>query len=119
MFILNVIGIGLSLFCIDKSAAEKVRPGSTGDGRAVDTAVVDVGSFGYDVLHRKRRIFRGRRSNRRADTAARGDGTRSLSARRGLEGRHRGQLEKGVQVDTQLQDTVGQNRLFHKNAQQH
>lgn len=101
---------------IDKPVAEKVRPRSTGDGRAVDTTVVDAGPVGHDVLHCKRRVFRGRRSDRRADTETRSDRTRSLSTRWCLERRHRGQLAKGFPVDTQLQNTVGQNRLFHKNA---
>lgn len=103
----------------DKSVAEKVRPRSAGNGGAADTTALDVRSVGHDLLHRERRVFRRRGSHRRADTAARRDGTRSLPARRRVEGRHRGQSEEGFQMDTQLQNTAGQDRVLRENAQQH
>lgn len=103
----------------DKSVTETVRPRSAGNGRAVDTTVVDVGSFGHDVLYGQRRILSGRRSDRSTYTATRSYGTRSLSARRRVERRDRGQSEERIQVDTQLQNTVGENRVFLENAKQH
>lgn len=103
----------------DQSVAEAVRPGSAGNSCAADKATLDAGPVGHDVLHRERRVLHWRRSDRGAHTAARGHGTRGLPARRRVEGRHRGQLEKGVQVDTQLQDTAGQDRVLRQNAEQH
>lgn len=91
----------------DKSVAEEIRARSVGDRRAVNTAAVDVGPFGHDVLHRERRIFSGRRGDRGSDTASRCYGTRGLSARRGVEGRHRRQSKKRVPLDTQLQNPSG------------
>lgn len=103
----------------DKSVAEAIRARSAGDCCASDPSAVDAGPIGHDVLHGKRRVFGGRRSHRGAYTATRCHRTRSLPARRRVEGRDRGQPEKGIQVDTQLQNTVGQNRVLHQNAEQH
>jgi len=105
--------------CADQSIAEAVRPGSSGNRGTADKAAVDVGPFGHDVLHRERRVLHRRRSHRGAHSATRGYGARGVPAGRCVEGRDRGQLEKGVQVDTQLQDTVGQNSVFRQNAEQH
>lgn len=77
-------------FDTDKPVTEKIRSRSSGNGRTIDTTSVDVGPIGHDVLYRERRIFRGRRSDRRAHTTTRRYGTRSLSTRRGVEGRDRG-----------------------------
>lgn len=80
-----------NIYCnrTDKSATEEIRARSTGNGRPVDTTAVDVGPFGHDVLHRERRVLRGRGSDRGAHTATRSYGTRGLPARRRVERRHR------------------------------
>lgn len=86
----------------DKPVAQEIRSGGAGNGYTVDTAVMDVGSFGHDVLHRERRVFRWRRRDRGAHTSSGSYGTRGLFARGRVERRHRGQSEKGLQMDTQL-----------------
>lgn len=80
---------------------------------------MDAGPFGHDLLHGQRRVFCGRRSDRSAHTATRSYGTRSLFAGGRMERRDRRQSEKGIQMDTQLQNTVGENRVFRENAKQH
>lgn len=103
----------------DQPASETLRARSAGNGRAADTAAVDAGPVGHDLLHREGRVLRGRGSDRGADTATRRHGARGLPAGRRVEGRHRGQPEEGLQVDTQLQDTVGENRVLREDAKQH
>lgn len=109
------------IFCsrADQPSAETLRARGAGDGGAVDTAAVDAGPVGHDLLHRERRVLRGRGSDRGADPAARRHGTRSVLAGRRVAGRHRGQPEEGLPVDTQLQDTAGEDRVFREDAEQH
>jgi len=105
--------------CADQSVAEAVRPRSAGNRCTIDTAVVDVGPVGHNVLYRKRRVLHRRRGHRGAHFEAWSHGARGLPTGRCVEGWDRGKLEKRIQVDTQLQDTVGQNRIFRQNAEQH
>lgn len=104
----------MNILCarIDQSVTEEIRARSSGNRGAVDTTVVDAGPVGHDLLHRKRRIFHRRRSHRGAHTSSRSYGAGSLSAGRSVARRDRGQPEKGIQMDSQLQNTVGQNRVF-------
>jgi len=74
----------------DQPVAKKIRSRSAGNRGAVDTATVDAGSFGHNVLHRERRIFSGRRSHCGTHTATRCHGTRSLPTSWSVEGRDRG-----------------------------
>lgn len=74
----------------DQPSPETLRARSAGDGGAVDPAAVDAGPVGHDLLHRERRVLRGRGGDRGADPAARRHGARGLPAGRRVEGRHRG-----------------------------